>query len=368
MKILILVESPSESNSAYHVVNIAVQLGKLGHQVKVLFDLLEDGRASHILRENGISFGFLGDHSEKVDILYGWGARRKIRLMTKLYKFEKLVVHIEDNDFLIAQDRHPEDLTIEWNEIDAFIARAVFVTAVNRNCRELIPSEKSFVLLTPGVDDLFFESKIVNSTPPTQTNMIGSYLLFTGNVTDYVLNGLSAIASAIEIHNEINKDQLFLFVTGRDWTESLKKRHPNSVLVANFLDREVLHGLMNNSLANVQCSAVQEFDRYRFPSKIAEYLVSESILLTTPFEIEFPLMNGENCVLVEDMKIENWLVCINKIVTMSRHERTEIFGNAGVEAREKLSWSLTVLKLHEALSSTSSSVVFKKYFGQDEFQ
>jgi hypothetical protein len=368
MKILILVESPSESNSAYHVVNIAVQLSKLGHQVKVLFDLPEEGRALHILKDNGVLSGSLGDPSEKIDILYGWGARRKIRLMTKLYKFEKLVVHMEDNDFLIARDRYPQKFANECNEIDAFIARAAFVTAVNRNCQELIPRETPFVLLTPGVDDIFFEAKIVNRLVTAQTNKKGNYLLFTGNVTEYVLNGLSAIASAIEAYNKTNKDLLFLFVTGRDWTESLKKMHPNSVLIANFLDRKVLSELMNHSLANVQCSAAQEFDRYRFPSKIPEYLISESIILTTPFEIEFRLADRENCVLVEDMKIENWLVCINYVMNMSRDERTEIIRRAGVQAREKLNWSSTALNLHEAFNWTSPINGTKDRFNQDKLQ
>ena len=125
---------------------------------------------------------------------------------------------------------------------------------------------------------------------------------------------------------------------------------------------------MNNSLANVQCSAEQEFDRYRFPSKIPEFLVSESILLTTPFEIEFPLVDGENCVLVEDMNLESWIVCINNIVNMSRHERQEIFAKAGEQAREKLSWSSTVLTLHEALNMTTTSEGLMKYFKQDEMK
>jgi glycosyltransferase involved in cell wall biosynthesis len=366
MNILILVESTSESNSAYHVANVAVRLRKLGHLVNVLFDSLEAGQTLSILKANQISFGTLGDSSSKVDVIYAWGARLKIRLITNLYECNDLIVHLEDNDYLIARNRNPKDFVDEWNDIDAFIDRAILVTALNRNCRELVPQEKPFVLLIPGVDDIFFESEGQNRSTEKQTQETQNYLLFTGNVTEYVLDGLSTIASAIESHNKIHNDHLFLFITGKDWTGSLKMWHPTSVLTGNFLDRHRLFDLMNQSLANIQCSATSEFDRFRFPSKIPEYLISNSVLLTTPFEIEFPLIDGENCVLVQDFSLELWAVCVSKVVTMSRDERAEMIGKAGVQAREKLSWSTTVQKLQETLNATSATEDISDRFKQDK--
>jgi hypothetical protein len=351
MKILILLENSSESNSAYHVVNVAVHLKKLGNEVIVLFGKIQEGPAIKILQEEKISYGLVGIRLKNIDLIYIWGARRKVRELAKRYKFSKMIVHLEDNDYLIAKDRHPKQLLEEYKCIDEILESSEIITAVNSNVRDLLPIDKKIVTLSPGADDLFFKKRENETAQEWRQKTKNNFFLYAGNITDYVIDGISEVASTIEAYNEKYSSQIFLLITGLDFTGEIFRRHSNSVVLCNFLARDRVSDLMDTSIGNIQVGAHSDFDRYRFPSKLSEYLVSNSILITCSFEIEFEFIDSFNCLLIEKEDPDSWLNAITKSLEMEKKERMKIISQARLDANKNLSWKESVKNLDSNLQN-----------------
>jgi hypothetical protein len=331
---------------------MAWQLQKRGYQVKILFRSIEPGKAADLLARYNLSFATIGIVESHYDILYAWNCRPGTRTAVENYTFSRLVVHMEDNEYLISKQDHPQSYLREWLEIDEFLNRADFVTSLNSNCAALIPTKKSHLVLVPGLDDMFFESKVpISQLKNTFEFEYGDYLLYTGNVTSYVYNGLSIIGTAIERYNKKNNKNLFLVITGKDWTNKILLEHPHSIILGNFLEREVVSTLLNSSIANVQGQSAKVFDQYRFPSKLTEYLISDSIILTSYFDIDFPLINNSNCILVADSTVLAWENAIEHVMRLSFDDRFAIISNATKMGFQVLSWEKSADKLDAHIKS-----------------
>jgi hypothetical protein len=338
-KILIVVDSDSESNSSYHVVNVALHLQRLGYEVGVQFSNFTEGVSLDLLNAASIRVSLIGKKQGRIDYLYLWSPRNVQRSLVSYYDFEKLITHIEDNEWLLS------DLSGSKNDKDSIneiLLKSNLITYVNSNVIGMIPVEVKSFLLLPGVDDFTFFN---GDTWISSVSKTAGFYLYAGNVTDFVLEGLTNVGLAINKMNHLNGTNYFLFVTGIDWTGELEARLPHVLLIGNFLKKELVSALMKKSIANLQCGSNKAFDDYRFPSKLPEYLVSGRPLLTEGFDLDFRLMDEVNCLMIKGAAITDWLEAFENLFFMPVNSVKEITSNAHKMASEDLNWFNSVSRL-----------------------
>jgi hypothetical protein len=341
-QILIVIDQDSESNSGYHVANVALQLLEHNLSVFVHFSQISKGITFDVLKNSEVTVGTIGQEVKNLDFLYIWSPRTKQRVVVESQPHRYLITHIEDNEFYLAESRgNPSEVS----EIQRVIQESDLVTFINSNTKDLIPETKKSYLLMPGIDDITHRE----NAAPTGNNIIGQYFFYAGNVTNFVIGGLTNIGMAISKLNEILGTKYFLFVSGKDYTKQLTLRIPDTVLVGNFLEKHHVSTLMRHAIANVQCASNSRFDRYRFPSKLPEYLVSGRPLMTELFELDIPLYDYKNCLIVKNSSVESWLDCLIALMKLEPEDLAEITLGAADLAMKNLSWKRSVSGLVTAL-------------------
>ncbi len=342
-KILISIDSESEANSSYHVTNVALHLKRLGFIVSVQFAQIMPGTTMDLLRQQNIESSVIGTKIRDLDFLYLWSPRSKNRSIANLYDYKHLIVHVEDNDWYLEELLGNLD---SLGQIDKTLEKSSLITYINSNTSSLIPKDIDTYLLLPGVDDATF-SDIQVSLPLAKIS--SGFYLYAGNVTDYVLEGLTNIAFAVKEYNRKFDTEDILLVTGRDWTNQLLHRIPDVVVIGNFLAKDMVSKLMRKSIANLQCSSQDEFDLYRFPSKLPEYLISGRPTLIERFTLDIELRNKENCLEVVDKSMSAWLEGLIQLRMMSSHEIKTLGESAKDFALQNLSWNKSVSGLADKL-------------------
>ena len=197
------------------------------------------------------------------------------------------------------------------------------------------------------LDDVTFFD--MNSTPSEVSSKSG-YFLYAGNVTRHVLEGITNIGLAIRKVNKTYGTNYFLFITGIDYTKEVQNRLFDDVLLGNFLRKDLVGKLMRKSVANLQCGSLDIFDKYRFPSKLPEYLISGRPLITENFDLDIQLRDKLNCILVEESSYGAWVTAIEKFISMPDHLVQGIASNAHEIALKELNWESNIRVLSDLLS------------------
>lgn len=100
---------------------------------------------------------------------------------------------------------------------------------------------------------------------------------------------------------------------------------------------------------NVQCASWPDFDRYRFPSKIPEYLNSGVPLALNPIEIDLDFADGEDCLIVPRNTAQEWEKLVLRRLELTEEETRRLTDNARHGAWQKLRWDESAGKVWEAL-------------------
>lgn len=145
------------------------------------------------------------------------------------------MLHVEDNELEVARKIGNAQLMAG---VVACLQNAHAFTFVNPSSVELLRRDADgYFLLTPGMDDVLVDSESANDQfwPPQM--IPGDYILFLGNCTDFVLEGLTRIALGLRYASRNTGRNLLLVVTGRDYTGQFLPRVPDSTTCCNFLPR-----------------------------------------------------------------------------------------------------------------------------------
>lgn len=196
MRIHVVTGAQAESNTGYHVANLLSRISEKGANVSVEFDALTEGSVLDLLRGAGARVQSRIDPQPNCDILYLWNPRARQREVAQMAKFARLAIHVEDNDFEIIRVMKPEKQHVASKEIHDLISQADLVTGLSSKIPDLFSSIKYFVSFLPGVDDLTSTS----SESPEQLfgRKLSNAIVYAGNVTPFVSDGLTEIASAVK--------------------------------------------------------------------------------------------------------------------------------------------------------------------------
>jgi glycosyltransferase involved in cell wall biosynthesis/SAM-dependent methyltransferase len=306
MNIVFVSHCDLRQNSGLQIANIANVLSELGVASVVCVPGRPDGPISHIETLfkvityldalDGVEFS----DGRGPDLIHAWTPRELVRVMTERLCAKHgcpYLVHLEDNEHVVVRDnfqlkRYEELAKLPQSLLDAlipqdrihpnryreFMEKASGVTALIDRLLEFKPAHVPSVVFWPGFSRPFANLPVV---PHSRRMRIGlrreeKVLVYTGNVhpsNEAEVRSLCLAVLAL-------RDQglpVRLLKAGSNyrnyhWIE--RAVHSQALIELGFLPQNEIPKLLSLADVLVQPGASNEFNDYRFPSKLPEYLVS----------------------------------------------------------------------------------------------
>jgi glycosyltransferase involved in cell wall biosynthesis len=355
------------SNSGGHIAHFANSLSDHGAEVVVIGNgdpttLSDYGRQS--FRAVGIPETF-ADFPEDViqslsngdAVLHAWTPRGNVvTLVTRLVKETGVdyVVHLEDNEEILlasALKMSPHDmLAMSDAELDnltpahlshprkaaEFMSRAAGVTLIVPTLNKFCPTGRPTLLLEPGVDHNLFSpepdaSKLQALRDELYIERDATVLVYHGNIHAANVAEVFSLYTAVLIlrrrgHNVV------LIRAGVDYTDRLDVSYQflkgDWVKNLGFLDRSRLIDILKLADLFVQPGTAGDFNDFRLPSKLPEFLSLGRPVLLPKSNIGLRMTDGENAILlsrgdgveIADL-IERLLADPDKMAALGQHAR-----------------------------------------------
>lgn len=351
LNILFVSYGPYDNNSAIHITGFANELADLGHNV--VFSAMGPSSAAgdfgpprfrcitheDLTREPGLlAHGFNDAGNGSPDIVHCWTPRHAVRRVMQIVRAQyncPYIIHFEDNEVAVA-DAHRSGgslglLTDDKTELattlpatmQKFIDDAAGATVIVEALRSVLPRGMASHLLEPGVDtDLF-----VSDLDPLEREQICKALevpsdawivVYPGNV--HVANADDMFSLYVAIHALNAKGyKVQLIRTGIDGLpvtdpvfEVLSTRHVTNV---GFVSRERLLELLKVADVFVQPGGPDEFNNYRLPSKVPEFLSMGRPVVLPRTNIGFLLKDRVNAMLMDRGDAAEITKCVEELLS-----------------------------------------------------
>ena len=303
LNLLFVLHGTFASNSALHVAALANELAASGHAcaVAVTHDpetlALHDRPAFRGLTfaeaERGVTF----PDGRGPDVIHAWTCRENVRVVTEQLRARhgaRVIVHLEDNEqhlLALTLGREFADLDrLDDNALDrlvppglshphrsrAFLAAADGITVITERLREFVPAGKACLILPPAADARHFY-------PRPRPDAFRRVLDAARGETVLFYHGNVHAANAAEVRElyaavaELNRagERVTLIRTGHD---RVPLQEPLATAVAPYVlelgqipHHRHLPALMALADIFVQPGGPDEFNDYRFPSKLPEF-------------------------------------------------------------------------------------------------
>jgi glycosyltransferase involved in cell wall biosynthesis len=357
-------------NSAMHLFSIANALTILGHSCAVcvpsrpetvldhgkpMFQALDYGEAlSH-----GVSFA----NRQGPDLVHAWTPRELVRdttmALAKRYNIPYFV-HLEDNETLLLLDelrgwsledlhRLPScalDLLVPKHRTHPhrsrqFLAGAAGVTALIDRLLEFKPAHLPGMVFFPGHETAF--AKIEGRDEELRAELrIGPdelLVLYTGNVHNSNFQEVRSLVLATALVNR-RGIRLKLVMTGLNHSILPELSDPHiaqHVVERGFVVRNQIPRLLAAADLLVQPGPSNEFNDYRFPSKLPEFLASGRPVILPRSNVGLLLKNGEDALVLESGDSADIAEAVQKLA--SDPELRARIGRCGREfALRNLDW------------------------------
>jgi glycosyltransferase involved in cell wall biosynthesis len=291
----------------------------------------------------------------KQPILHAWTPRENVRLLTKYLSkslYSDYYIHMEDNEEVILESQFDLPFTsiqkLSVNEIEKklrkdlihplyykeFINNASGVTCIFKTLEEFVPDNIPKLTFWPACENEFYDMPL----HPKQDNKcklgldIDTIIIcYTGNMHLNNVYDITLLYKAIGILNE-KGDKVILVRTGSNtcaFSEDVSYIVKNYVKEFGSCSAEDIRNFISISDIIVQPGKENNFNNYRFPSKLPMSLASGKPVLLPKANIGKFLEDGFNCIhLNNDSLIE--LVEKLKILINNRDLRFKI----GLEGRK----------------------------------
>jgi len=318
------------SNSLNHLGAFANQLTRQGHTCVVAIpDHLETASTlpdrlypvrtfSQILNEGA---GF--PNRAPADLIHAWTPRENVRAFTMAYLAAhpdvRLIIHLEDNEAhlaaVFAQRPAAELTTLSDEELAAvlplnlshptrsqnFLRLAHGVTHITEKLTQLIPDGPATHLLLPGLDSAPVPVADVRTARAQLKLSDGEKLIvYPGSTTFANLNDIRALSIAVRQLNESGHPTR-LVRTGLNPPEYATTLDPLArgfVIHLGFLPKSRLPALIAAADVLVQPGTLDDFNAYRLPSKIPEFLWAGRPTIVPATNIGLALSDRENTLLL----------------------------------------------------------------------
>jgi glycosyltransferase involved in cell wall biosynthesis/SAM-dependent methyltransferase len=372
MNLLIVNHSALVSNSGNHVSCLASELVKLGHKVAVAVpnnDFVATAAGAVfacITWTEAESYSF--PDGKRADLVHAWTPRQHVASATRRIVQAQncsYVVHLEDNEHAIAALNLGTDTTNLISmakgsrfalpiflahpvDMKNFIARSIGVSVLMDRLFEFKPPELLGVEIWPSADTALFTPRASDQQLRARLGIrIGAkVLVYHGNVHPANVAEVRSLYLAVAALARSGID-LILVRLGEDSAEVITPELSGVqayIVKVPFQTRERLPLYLSLADLFVQPGRIDEFNAYRFPSKVPEFLAMGRPVILPFTNIGTRLEDGEEALLLQTGDALEIAAAIRRVLSdeaLSRH----LAAGARNFFDRCLSWSASAAKL-----------------------
>ncbi len=366
------------SNSAVHIFNLANHLVEIGNDCAVCVPdekqtVRSIGKPRFLnvnfreVRNSGVRF----KDGNGATIIHAWTPRELVRELTEELATRygcSYIIHLEDNEESIVAANlgmgidHVKSLPPQ--ELDRlvgkglshptrykeFIGRAIGVTALIDRLFEFKPQSIPGKVFWPGYEEQFCGPLSVDNAKRRELG-IGEdeyVVVYPGNAHAANCKEVSSLYLAVGLLNR-RGIPVKLIRTGTDYVQlfddelEMLRQH---CIELGYRPRPEIPGLMALADILVQPGGPGDFNDYRFPSKIPEFLATGKPVILPNTNIGRYLKNGKECLLLEK---GNALEIADKMHMLWKDASLrERIGHGGRKfAETNFSWAKSATRLHK---------------------
>lgn len=405
--ILMVSHSDFPTNSAIHVHYFTNELVKLGFDCVVAVP--QNKNSVVTVKENLYKVTqydeieqicTLFENQQPPDLVHAWTPRDHVRIycnsLSSQYKF-RLVVHLEDNEesviqrylkLSLAEITGENEKLIPYNlshprKYKEFLHSADGVTVIMDSLREFVPESVPIITLFPGVDTNKFYPRLSNAELAAKLNIPedATVLSYTGNVHLANQAEVKCLYLAVGKRNQEGKPTI-LVRTGID--NNLQFLEDDELWVKKYaielgwVELEEIPEILALADILVQPGTSDDFNDYRFPSKIPEFLAMGKPTIIPETNIAHHLQHLENAFILPAVDQES----LPKAIDFLTENPTvaEKIAQGGLQfAQNNLNWQNSTTKLvefyqnlcaeeNEVTSVTKTLIRVKTHFQELENQ
>lgn len=365
LNILFVLYHDFSANSAVHVHQFANHLVESGLDCVVAVPHSKKsviGLGDHLYKVTEFSeidqLANLFENGQGPSIVHGWTPREIVRKFCQQVRTQfscKLFIHLEDNEEHLLEknfNRPFKTLLRDRNfeppiglshprRYQEFLAEADGVTLIVDDLHRFVPNSIPTLVLPPGSDtELFFPREPDRTLaarlciPPNST-----VICYTGNV--HVANAIEvrSIYLAVAMLNREGKPTV-LIRTGRDFCEFLGSDDSwarKFSIELGYVDRAKLPDIMALADVFIQPGRADDFNIYRFPSKLPEFLAMGKPVILPKANIGNFMHHLEDAIVLPVVDALNIIEWVNLL--MADPDLKQRLSAAAVQfARNTLNW------------------------------
>ncbi len=346
MNILFVNYGDCTSNSLNHIGAFANELCRLGHAcvvavpekpetITVLDQPLFPVRLFAQLLEEQPHF----PNRQPADVVHAWTPRENVRDFVLHYLARhpaaRLFIHLEDNEdhLTAAFARSPLNELNQLSDTELaaklapnlshpvrsrhFLRLAHGITVITERLTEFVPAGTAHHLLLPGLRETapLSAEAIAAERTALQSHDAEKLIVYTGSVTFANLADIRALTLAVRQLNDAGRPTRLVRtgITPAEYDESLRDIGGPFVTALGFVPKARLPRLLAAADALVQPGAADEFNAYRLPSKIPEYLWAGRPLAIPATNIATQLRDGQDALLLSDASPDSIVAACTRI-------------------------------------------------------
>jgi glycosyltransferase involved in cell wall biosynthesis len=318
-----------KSNSAVHIARLADELTRLGDSCAVVVprnpgtvDVLGEHRFQELDFRAASNGGLRFPNGEPPSLVHAWTPRERVRRLTEELAARyrcPYVVHLEDNEDVITAERlgiTVSRLLSSNGDYDAaigptvshpwrmrrFLAGAAGITVIVERLLELRPDGVPAEIVWPA-----YEPELFTPEPgdPELRRRLGlrdddAVVVYAGNSHPSNAEAMRSLYLAVAAVNRAGRG-LKLVRLGRDYVEFLSSetRHVQEhVVEVPFVPRAEVGRYLRLADVLVQPGRPNDFEEYRFPAKLTEFLATGRPVVLPATTLGRSLEDGEECILL----------------------------------------------------------------------
>lgn len=365
-------------NSGIHIHPLANEISAMGYKVSVFIpDEKNEPTFEEAPNYNILSFNEKNDLKKEDDIIFiAWTPREIVRKTTIDLVREynaPYYVHLEDNEEQLLADNfrvsyselkkkkiEDLDLIISSNlshpyRYKDFLAGAIGVTCIIDTLEEFVPTDIPSLTFWPSCEKKFFNinGKIRQDIKcKLKIDPVTKIIFYPGNMHDSNACELTNLYKAIKILNDTGI-KVCLVRTGENFVPFKDRIDITNVFYKEMGSLPLKDNIKFLLVADilVQPGIDNQFNRYRFPSKLPMFLASGKPVILADSNIGKHLEEWKNCIKFVTGRPEE---LAHKIILL--FENHELAVQIGIKGREyaikNFSWENSALKLIEFLKRT----------------
>lgn len=380
--ILLACQGPLRCNSGRHVLGLGRALHALGFTIQLAAPRCsaEERAQSHPLPLQSFDDYLAKPATEAPALVHLWTPRGRMlhfhqALCRHHHQRIRYLVHLEDNERIIAQDRlhlsatdyqalADGRLTIERvpehlmhpAEGRTFLSAADGVTALVDTLLDELPIPRPHCLFWPGYEPMFEHpspAAALRLRARLGVPMHQPVTAYTGNVHASNVAEVRSLYQAVARLNQLGQP-LTLLRTGQDFVPLAEPGDASltqHVRTLGELPRAELPALLRASDILIQPGEIDDWNRYRVPSKLPEYLAACRPVLLPRVNLGRALSHGDNALVVDGANAET--ITATLLAWLPRTQALRKIGiRGGLFARRELSWARaaeTVAELYQRI-------------------